>query len=171
MVGMEGNRLAVTCSFGFRIRENQKALHADQYSGVHDRLRQMCADGGLTLGSAIILPASHPGSPRCQQKLYEDAMCIVQRFGRPHLFGRSFSPFLKHEELLTVTMTANPRWREMVEACTHEFDDPAHSSFSSVAPRQRTIVQDANNRPEIAARIFDLKKQHLLKKIRGSCIY
>lgn len=100
------------------------------------------------MGNTFILPSTHPGSPRSQQKLYEDAMSIVQRFGRPHLF---------------ITLTTNPKWREIEEACTYYAD-----GFSTATPGQRKMLQPASDRPDIGARVFDLKKNHLLKKIRGT---
>lgn len=73
-------------SWSLRFRENQKTIKAQHYDGVTERLQRLCNQGGLTMGYRIILPSSHPGSPRSQQKHYQDAIAIMQRFGRPHLF-------------------------------------------------------------------------------------
>ncbi|KAG2212942.1 hypothetical protein INT45_002312, partial [Circinella minor] len=50
------------------------------------------------LGRRVILPLSFIGSPRHIQQLYQDAMSIVRRFGKPDLF---------------VTFTCNLNWPEI----------------------------------------------------------
>ena len=47
-----------------------------------------------------LLPASHPGSPAKRKSDTEDALCIVNRRGRPHLF---------------ITVTFNADWKEVQE--------------------------------------------------------
>lgn len=49
-------------------------------------LDRLAIDGNAGSGRVMILPSSHPGSPRYMQQSYEDAMQIVQRFGKPSLF-------------------------------------------------------------------------------------
>jgi len=45
-------------------------------------------------GLPVILPSSFSGSPRAMQQLYQDAMAIVAKYGKPDLF---------------VTYTCNPK--------------------------------------------------------------
>ncbi|KAL4436594.1 hypothetical protein ABPG75_003733 [Micractinium tetrahymenae] len=66
---------------------------------MHDALRRGDTDAS-NLGRAIILPSSHSGSPRQMQQLYQDAMAIVRKHGKPDLF---------------ITITCNPQWREIQE--------------------------------------------------------
>ena len=56
---------------------------------------------GHSWGKKVILPSSFTGSPRYQHQLYQDAMGIVCRFGKPDFF---------------VTFTCNPRWQEIMDA-------------------------------------------------------
>ncbi|CAN6548323.1 unnamed protein product [Malus baccata var. baccata] len=51
-----------------------------------------------SIGRRIILPSSFVGSPRDMYQRYQDAMTLVQRFGKPDLF---------------ITMTCNPSWEEI----------------------------------------------------------
>ena len=56
---------------------------------------------GSQLGKTVILPLSFTGGPRYQHQLYQDAMGIVQCFGKPDFF---------------ITFTCNPRWQEITDA-------------------------------------------------------
>ena len=63
------------------------------YQGITDAI----ADGetdARAVGKRIVLPASFVGGPRQMNKLYQDAMGIVRRLGKPDLF---------------ITMTCNPK--------------------------------------------------------------
>ncbi|XP_021808472.1 uncharacterized protein LOC110752178 [Prunus avium] len=55
-------------------------------------------NGSGNIGRRTILPSSFVGSPRDMYQRYQDAMTLVQRFGRPDLF---------------ITMTCNPNWEEI----------------------------------------------------------
>lgn len=79
---------------------NQNLIRADLYQGVVDAVQ--AGDGNLqNIGKPrIILPSSFIGSPRAMQQLYQDAMAIVRRFGKPDLF---------------ITITCNPAWSEIKE--------------------------------------------------------
>ncbi|KAG2227435.1 hypothetical protein INT45_007460 [Circinella minor] len=81
---MEANRLGFIC-------HNQSRLRAALYRNVADAMHGNC-------GKHVILPSSFIGYPRHMQQLYQDAMSIVRRFGKPDLF---------------VTMTTNSRWPEI----------------------------------------------------------
>ncbi|KAJ8933521.1 hypothetical protein NQ314_013961 [Rhamnusium bicolor] len=84
------------------ILNNQERLRADQYVGLADYLNRRINDDdeAATLGRMIILPTTYIGSPRHQQQLFQDAMAVVARHGSPSLF---------------ITMTTNPKWREITE--------------------------------------------------------
>lgn len=69
-------------------------------------------------------------------------------------------------------MTANPKWPEITAACTYYVSaDPADPTVKFTAePGFVKMVQSANDRPDLVARVFDLKKDALLKKIMdGQC--
>lgn len=53
------------------------------------------------IGTRTYLPQSHKGSPRYFTQLFQDAMTIVMKVGRPSLF---------------VTVTCNPQWPEIKRA-------------------------------------------------------
>ena len=52
-------------------------------------------------GRKVVLPSSYTGSPRQMFELYQDAMSIVRKYGRPDLF---------------ITFTCNPQWEEITSA-------------------------------------------------------
>ncbi len=72
---------------GASLVDVQDALERDDMPGDDDRI-----------GRNIILPASYTGSPRAFVKLYQDAMAIVRKHGKPDIF---------------ITMTCNPNWPEI----------------------------------------------------------
>ena len=81
------------------IRFNQTKLHSEVYQGLADALQG--SDGnvdGSQLGRRVILPSSFTGSARYQHQLYQDAMAMVRRYGKPDLF---------------ITFTCNPQWPEI----------------------------------------------------------
>ncbi|XP_078447566.1 uncharacterized protein LOC144716317 [Wolffia australiana] len=81
------------------VRYNQASLRASLYQGLID---QVAADNAATLaGSMIILPPSFTADPRYMQGMYQDAMSIVRKMGKPDFF---------------ITMTCNPNWPEITEA-------------------------------------------------------
>ena len=40
----------------------------------------------LTTGKRIILPSTFNGSPRHMNKLFQNAMALIRKFGKPDLF-------------------------------------------------------------------------------------
>ena len=82
------------------VYQNQDKLKAEQYRGLLDALNENDFDLP-TLGRRMILPSTFIGSPRYMKQLYQDAISIVSRFGKPDLF---------------VTFTCNPNWPEINSA-------------------------------------------------------
>ena len=79
------------------IKTNQQKIRVDLYSGLADAVAK--GDTNATeLGRNIILPSSYTNSPRQKFQLYQDAMTIVRKFGKPDLF---------------ITFTCNPLWDEI----------------------------------------------------------
>jgi hypothetical protein len=77
---------------------NQDKLRTDLYQGLVDALNG--GDHDLTqTGRKLILPASFIGGPRYMLNLFQDAMAIVRKYGKPDLF---------------VTITCNPSWPEIL---------------------------------------------------------
>uniref|UniRef100_A0A803P9K7 DNA helicase n=1 Tax=Cannabis sativa TaxID=3483 RepID=A0A803P9K7_CANSA len=82
--------------FGW-IRNNQRQLRLELYSGLMDAVRRGDSDCSK-VGKAIILPSSHCGGPRYRVQNYQDAMAISKWAGYPDLF---------------LTFTCNPKWPEI----------------------------------------------------------
>ncbi|KNZ74844.1 hypothetical protein J132_06066 [Termitomyces sp. J132] len=80
------------------------------------------------------------------QQLFQDSMAICRHFGKPDLF---------------LTMTANLKWSEIEEAPLKE-------------PAVNGKKQTAADQPDIVARVFELKKNAVVKEIKeglfGSCV-
>jgi len=77
------------------VRLNQQQLRVDLYQGVADALLQ---DNLADIGRMVVLPATFLGGPRHMHQLYQDAMALVRKQGKPDLF---------------ITMTSNPKWPEV----------------------------------------------------------
>jgi len=67
------------------------------YQGVVDAVH--AGDSSKSVGRRIVLPSSFTGGPRQMYQLYQDAMTIVNHFGKPDLF---------------ITFTCNPKWPEII---------------------------------------------------------
>ena len=81
------------------IRDHQRELRADLYSGVVDALHEG-VDLAL-IGRKVILPASFTSGPRFMQRNLQNALALLRKFGGSDLF---------------VTFTANPHWKEVEDA-------------------------------------------------------
>jgi PIF1-like helicase/Helitron helicase-like domain at N-terminus len=122
------------------VRTNQKKIRADLYQGLHDAVHGNQDGAPVNLGQQgqrIVLPSSHLGSSRHMYQLFQDSMAICRYGRKPDIF---------------LTMTANPNWPEIQDALLHYEDG---------------TCQTASDRPDIVARIFNLKKKALLDEIRG----
>ena len=71
-------------------------------------------------------------------------MAICRTYGKPDIF---------------LTMTANPNWPEIQEELLWEVDPAPGANHQ----RRR---QKASDRPDIVARVFELKENALLKEIK-----
>lgn len=83
------------------IRENQRTIRAELYSGVADALLQRNPDNSdahARIGRRTVLPSSYIGGSRFVSQCYQDSMAIVRRYGRPTLF---------------ITFTASSYWQEV----------------------------------------------------------
>ncbi|CAG7821279.1 unnamed protein product, partial [Allacma fusca] len=117
------------------IRTHQKDLRVEMYTGLLDHIENRANSEGIKAGKAVILPSSFMGSPRNMQQLYQDAIAIVRKYGKPDLF---------------LTMTTNPNWDEIKE---------------NLLPGQST-----SDRPDLVARVFNMKVNELLKQIKNDNI-
>jgi hypothetical protein len=72
-------------------------------------------------------------------------MAICRKFRKPDIF---------------LTMTANPNWPEIQEQLLEEVPPQAGANYQ----RRK---QKASDRPDIVARVFELKKNEVLKEIRN----
>ena len=64
---------------------HHKELRSELYQGLTDAVQSGDVDEKNT-GKKVILPSSFIGSPRHMHQMYQDAMGIVIRFGKPDLF-------------------------------------------------------------------------------------
>ncbi|RWS27879.1 uncharacterized protein B4U80_03589 [Leptotrombidium deliense] len=82
------------------LRFNQSNLRTECYQGIVDHIIRSDANTAdiSKLGNIYILPSTFQGSARQMQQLYQDAMAICRKIGRPDLF---------------ITMTCNPKWPEI----------------------------------------------------------
>ncbi|CAC5414460.1 unnamed protein product [Mytilus coruscus] len=76
---------------------HQQELRAEFYQGLSDAISSGDVNGS-SVGRKMISPSSYIGSPRYMHQLYQDAMAIVRKFGKPDLF---------------ITFTCNPNWPEV----------------------------------------------------------
>jgi hypothetical protein len=83
------------------IKQNQTELRADLFTGIMDYLRETIDGVKEKIGKAFVLPSSFAGSIRNMMQLFQDAMSVVSKYGKPDLF---------------VTFTCNPKWREITES-------------------------------------------------------
>jgi hypothetical protein len=131
-----------------RVEQQQQQRSQQQYQQwqerqvrqLNERLSQMVqepiVEDDEVIGQRIILPSTFRGSKRQMQESYRDAMAVVAKFGKPDLF---------------LTMTANAKWREIVEN----------------VPR----YQDSSFRPDLHARVMRLKLAALIRQIRKEHIF
>ena len=84
----------------FYLKQNQAQLRVDRYKGLMDHLAKDTDDHTKDPGRVFILPSTFPNSPRNMQQNYQDAMAIVNKFGKPDVF---------------ITFTCNPKWSEITQ--------------------------------------------------------
>jgi hypothetical protein len=116
-------------------RFNQTKIRADNYKGLCDHLVVEQEVKGANIGR-IILPSSFEGGERAMRQHYQDAMAIVSATGKPDLF---------------ITMTTNPKWREIEE---------------NLFPGQQ-----ASDRPDLVSRVFELKKKAMLDDVLNKQVF
>ena len=124
------------CNNLFFLKHNQPKLRVERYKGLMDFLARDAAEHNREPGRVCILPSTFINSPRNMQQNYQDAMAMVNKFGKPDLF---------------VTFTCNPKWPEI-----------AHH----LSGHQR-----AEGRPDLVARVFQLKLKELLSDIRRGAVF
>ena len=126
------------------VRHHQRELRADVYQGLRDAANNSDNESPdlAQQGQQIILPSTHLGSARHMYQLFQDSMAICRFARKPDLF---------------LTMTANPKWPEINQNLLRD----------EAADHQGTIhCQEPSDRPDIVARVFEQKKESLLKEIK-----
>ena len=83
------------------LRDHQASLNVASYRAIRDHMHSEAEQSGNRIGKQIILPSSHPGSPRCMYQHYQDAMSMVSQLGPPDVF---------------LTMTLNPNDDDIKQA-------------------------------------------------------
>ncbi|KAM5554594.1 hypothetical protein ABKV19_022807 [Rosa sericea] len=79
------------------LQSNQSTIRSELYQGLHDSF-QAGEVSAENVGRRTILPSSFGGSPRDMHQRYQDAMAIVQKYGKPDIL---------------LTMTCNTAWEEI----------------------------------------------------------
>jgi hypothetical protein len=123
-----------------KVQKNK--LRADVYKNV---VKAVKGKKGNTAGRPVqrkILPASFIGSPRHMRKCYRKAMAMVRKEGKPSLF---------------ITMTCNPKWPEIIDACRH----------MKGGQETRTDIQTRVFKCKLEALMNDLTKKHVLGRSVG----
>ncbi|EAU86521.2 transcriptional factor B3 [Coprinopsis cinerea okayama7 len=118
------------------LRDHQKELRAELYSGLEDAIGTEDHSDLNQLGRRVVLPSSYIGGPRNMMQRYQDAMAVARHFRRVDLF---------------ITMTTNPQWEEIT--------------------RELLPGQTAYDRPDLVARVFEMKKDALLEDIYKNGIF
>ncbi|XP_028125521.1 uncharacterized protein LOC114322422 [Camellia sinensis] len=80
------------------IRTHQNHIRADFYQGLLDAIHAGENYGG-NVGHRTIFPSSFVGSPRDMYQRYQDAMALVQKYGKPDLTCNPNWPEIKAELL------------------------------------------------------------------------
>ena len=85
-----------------RSETGQNKIRAEIYKNVKDYIYENVNDKNdfSCFGKRIILPSTFPGGPRHMHKLYQNAMALIRRYGKPDLF---------------LTVTCNINWKEIQE--------------------------------------------------------
>jgi hypothetical protein len=119
------------------LRIHQGDLRAHLYSGLADQI-QSSPDVDLhDVGQErTVLPSSFTGGPRYMGQLLQDALAIGRYYKKIDLF---------------ITMTANPRWDEIV--------------------RELRPGEQPQDRPDLITRVFEMKKRALLDDITKNGIF
>jgi hypothetical protein len=95
-----------------RLPQQQAKVRGGRYSSVADCIQQ---NGSLHFASTpVLMPVSFVGSASWYRALYHDAMALPAHFSRPDIF---------------LTMTCNPRWREIQDNLPAGADPLHHSDL------------------------------------------
>ena len=136
---------ACTCWFKTEIqrltwyRTHQQEIRADQYQGLVDAIS--ANEDPSQIGTKVILGPQHTASPRWYQKKFQDAMSVVRRYGKPHLF---------------ITFTASGKWKETEE-----------SVFPGQDPRNRPDMVVRIFKSHLEELKTDLFKRHVLGRVKA----
>ena len=103
-------------------REERLNLRREDYQTTNEEDRD----------NIILLPSSYTGSARYQLRKCQDALAIHREKGDPNVF---------------ITMTANPKWREVTE---------------NLRPGQ-----DEHDRRDLISRVFRMKVDDMIEKIKN----
>jgi hypothetical protein len=122
------------------LQHNQGSLRTELYNGLRDVVSLDDLDMS-NIGRRVILPSSFIGGPRHMAELYQDALSIVRKKGKPDLF---------------ITFTCNPAWRETTESLGQ---NQRASDRPDLAARVFKM--------KLTALINDLTKNHVLGRVAG----
>eukprot|EP00798_Chlamydomonas_sp_ICE-L_P028691 gene28691-31859_t len=127
-------------------RHNQDKIRSEMYIGLQDAVLAQDHHAPPLMGDQVgqqkkILPSSFIGGPRHMHQLYQDAMAVVRKLGKPDLF---------------VTFTCNPKWQEIQEAL-----------LPGQKPADRPNIVSRVFRLKLDALLDDLVKKGVLGHVIG----
>eukprot|EP00798_Chlamydomonas_sp_ICE-L_P013350 gene13350-19192_t len=127
-------------------RHSQDKIRSEMYIGLQDAVLAQDHHAPPLMGDQVgqqkkILPSSFIGGPRHMHQLYQDAMAVVRKLGKPDLF---------------VTFTCNPKWQEIQEAL-----------LPGQKPADRPDIVSRVFRLKLDALLDDLVKKGVLGRVIG----
>ena len=114
--------------------KTSQTLYREKYNTLWDHVQNRqnrLGDPDKPHGTVTVLPPSFPNSPRNMLNHFQDALAICTRVSKCDLF---------------VTVTFNPKWREVQENLPEGITDPVHA-------------------PVLVARVFKMKLDEIKKDI------
>ncbi|CAH9078837.1 unnamed protein product [Cuscuta epithymum] len=137
---VDGYTMIESCRLQY-IRQHQKELRSDLYSGLADAVGRGETNASRT-GQLIVLPNSFTGSARYMLQNYQDAMAICRWAGYPQLF---------------ITFTCNPKWPEILS-----FVEPR-----GLSPDDRPDILSRIFKMKLDLLIKDLKQNKMFGNVRA----
>ena len=141
----------------FRSETDQDKIRAELYGELEGLLDDDTVRAEFSLnkqGKRIILPSSFIGGPRNMSQLYQDAMALIRKHGRPDLF---------------ITFTCNPKWPEL---CKLEYQ------LGNILITKFMLYKYINSknhlghdRPDLCSRVFNIKLKALMNDLTKKCIF
>jgi hypothetical protein len=123
------------------IATHQSQIRAELYNQVYDAVSNN--DCLAERGRKVIVPSTVKNSPRQLHQMFQDAMAIVRRYGKPSLF---------------ITFTCNPKWEEIQREL---------QPWEKAMDRDDLLTRVFELKKEQL--LDDIVKKHVLGKVKAYC--